>query len=335
MSIKRFSYLAGITFLAIAMILAGGWCLIAIWYQRGIGEPFRTILVVALTLLLCILVGGLVTKRRGVALALYCLLFISFLGWWATIVPRNDRTWAPDVARNATATIDGDRLEIINVRNFVWRTTTDFDQNWEKRTYQISQVSDVDLIMSYWMGEAIAHTIVSFGFRNGDRIAFSIEVRKENDESFSTIGGFFKLYELTIIAADERDVVRLRSNIRGEDVRVYRLRITPDHAQKLLRGYVEEANDLAYTPSFYNTLTSNCTTLAFELVRAVHPGLPLDARIILAGYLPNYAYELGATDTSMPFEELRRLSKIGDRAILADFDPGFSAKIREGLPYPH
>src|SRR4051795_40512 len=288
-----------------------------------------------LAMLLCILIGGLATKRRWIAFAVYCVLLISFLGWWATIVPRNDRKWAPDVARNVTATIDDDRLKIMNVRNFIWRTTTDFDQNWEKRTYQISQVSDVDLIMSYWMGEAIAHTIVSFGFRNGDRLAFSIEVRKENDESFSTIGGFFKLYELTIIAADERDVVRLRSNIRGEDVRVYRLRITPDHAQKLLREYVDEANDLAYTPRFYNTLTSNCTTLAFELMRAVHPGLPLDARIILAGYLPNYAYELGATDTSMSFEELSQLSRIGHRAMLADFDPDFSAKIREGLPYPH
>src|SRR4051794_23349671 len=106
---------------------------------------------------------------------------------------------------------------------------------------------------------------------------------------------------MTIISGGGRDVVRPRRHITGEDGRVYRLRITPDNAQKLLRGYLQEANDLAYSPRFYNTLTSNCTTLAFELIRAVHPGLPLDARIILSGYLPNYAYELGATDTSMPF----------------------------------
>ena len=99
--------------------------------------------------------------------------------------------------------------------------------------------------------------------------------------------------------------------------------MTPDQAQSLLREYIEEVNDLAYSPRFYNTLTSNCTTLAFELIRAVHPGLPLDARIVLAGYLPNYAYELGATDTSMPFEELCQLSKIGDKAMFADFDPEF------------
>src|SRR5690349_20449836 len=122
------------------MIFAGGWCLIAIWYQPGIVEPFRTILVAALALLLCILIGGLATKRRWMALALYCFLFVSFLSGWATIVPRNDRKWAPDVARNVTATMDGDHVEITNVRNFVWRTERDFDQKWEKRTYQISQV---------------------------------------------------------------------------------------------------------------------------------------------------------------------------------------------------
>ena len=223
MRARSFFCRAGITLLATAMILAGGWCLIAIWYQRGIEEPFRTIFIAVLAFLLCILIGGLATRRRWIALVLYCLFLASFLGWWETIVPRNDRHWAPDAARNVTATIDGDRIEITNVRNFRWRTAADFDQNWEKRTYQMSQISDVDLIVTYWMGEAIAHTIVSFGFRDGTHLAFSIEVRKESDESFSTIGGFFKLYKLTIIAADERDVVRLRSKVRGEDVRVYRL----------------------------------------------------------------------------------------------------------------
>jgi hypothetical protein len=189
--------------------------------------------------------------------------------------------------------------------------------------------------MSYWMGEAIAHTIVSFGFDDGARIAFSIETRKETHESYSSIAGFFKQYELAIVAADERDVVRLRSNIRGEDVRIYRLRMTPGNAQRLLREYLEEANDLARMPRFYNTLTSNCTTLVFDMVRIIHPGLPLDARVILAGYLPNYAYAVGGTNTSISFEKLRELSRIHDKAAEADADPNFSARIRAGIPVPH
>jgi Domain of unknown function (DUF4105) len=261
--------------------------------------------------------------------------FALFLAWWATISPMPNRTWAADVARNVTAKIDGDRVMVSNVRNFAWRGEADFDERWEQRTYDLSQVEYVDLIMSYWMGEAIAHTIVSFGFENGDRLAFSIETRKETNEGYSSIAGLFKQYELVIIAADERDVVRLRSNVRGEDVRLYRLRMAPANAQQLLREYLDEANDLASTPRFYNTLTSNCTTLVFEIVREIHPLLPFDARILLAGYLPNYVYALGATDTSMPFEQLRKLSRIHDKAARADADSDFSAKIREGIPLPH
>ena len=135
-----------------------------------------------------------------------------------------------------------------NVRNFTWRSDTDFDQRWEERTYHLSHVSDVDLIMSYWGGEAIAHTIVSFGFDDVPRLAFSIETRKESHESYSSIAGFFKQYELAIVAADERDVVRVRSNIRGEDVRICRLPMTPANAQLLLREYVKDVNDLAREP---------------------------------------------------------------------------------------
>jgi hypothetical protein len=184
------------------------------------------------------------------------------------------------------------------------------------------------------MGEAIAHTIVSFGFDDGARLAFSIETRKERSESYSSIAGFFKQYELAMVAADERDVVRVRSNVRGEDVRIYRLRITPENGRLLLREYIATANELARTPRFYNTLTANCTSLVFDMVKVIHPQLTLDPRVILAGYLPNYAYSVGAIDTSRSFVKLRELSHIREKALMADTDPDFSAKIREGIPAP-
>jgi Domain of unknown function (DUF4105) len=241
---------AGFVLIAAAMLLIGAWCSVATWYACGAGEPVRGLLAGAAGVVTISAVACLATRRRWPAFAVYSGAVVVFLAWWATISPASNRNWAPDVARKLTATIDGNRLVLSNVRNFAWRSETDFDPIWEERTIDLSRVGDVDLIMSYWMGEAIAHTIISFGFDDGSRLAFSIETRKESNESYSSIAGFFKQYELAIVAADERDVVRVRSNIRGEDVRIYRLRMAPANAQLLLREYLDEANDLARTPRF-------------------------------------------------------------------------------------
>jgi len=324
----------GFALLAAAILLIGAWCSLAVWFRGIGGEAVRDLLAGATFVLALVAVGCLATSWRWRAFAAYAALVAVILVWWSTILPSNDRDWTPDVARNVTGTIDGDRLVVNNVRDFTWRSDTDFDQRWEQRTYSLSHLANVDLIMSYWGNEAIAHTIVSFGFDDGSRLAFSIETRKERGESYSTIAGFFKQYDLAIIAADERDVVRVRSNVRGEDVRIYRLRMPPASAQVLLREYVEEADGLARTPRFYNTLTTNCTTLVFKMVRLIHPEVPMDYRVLLSGYLPNYAYSLGATVTSMPFEKLRDLSRIHDKALRAAADPNFSVRIREGIPAP-
>jgi hypothetical protein len=325
----------GLALLLIVMLLIGGWCTLAVWFRFPAIEWVRGGFAGVFLILTLVTAGCIATSRRWVGLAAYACLCAVVLAWWTTITPSNDRDWAPDVARSVTATIEGDRLTVNNVRNFSWRSDTDFDQRWELRNYSMSRVSNVDLVLSYWGSEAIAHLIVSFGFEDGDRLDFSIETRKQRKEAYSTIAGFFRQYELAIVAADERDVVRVRSNIRGEDVRVYRLRMPPAYAQALLREYVVDANDLASRPRWYNTLTGNCTTLVFGMLRVIHPSLPLDYRVLLSGYLPNYAYDLGAIDTSMPFEGLRALARIHDKAVQVDTDPHFAAKIRETIPIPH
>jgi hypothetical protein len=186
--------------------------------------------------------------------------------------------------------------------------------------------------MSYWAGESIAHAMASFGFADGQHLVFSIEIRKEKTESYSALAGFFRAYELSFIAADERDVVGVRTNVRGEDVRIYRLRMAPAQARALLLEYVDEANDLTRKPRFYNSLITNCTTQIFRMVRTLQPGLPLDYRVLLAGYVPDYVYDLGRLNTSLPFEALRDRSHI--RGKSDSTDPDFSKRIREGVPDP-
>jgi hypothetical protein len=322
----------GLVLLGAFILSIGIWSSLALWFRYGAGEPGRSLIGIAMIALAVISAASLATRWRFWILPTYAGIVLVIFIWWSTIAPSKDRYWAPDVARTVAGRIEGDRLVVDDVRNFTWRSPTDFDQRWDRRRYELSKITDVDLIMSYWAGEAVAHTILSFGFADGSRLAFSVEIRREEGEAFSAIAGFFKQYEMIIIAADERDVVRLRSNTRGEDVRIYRLRMTADSARGLLREYIAEADDLALQPRLYNTLTTNCTTLVFQLVSAVHPTLPLDPRILLSGYLPNYAYDIGAVNTDIPFRELYERSRIRINALASEDDPTFSARIRQGVP---
>jgi hypothetical protein len=254
--------------------------------------------------------------------------------WWISIRPSNDRQWAADVAHQAVGVIDGDTLRMRNVRNFDWHTETAFAERWEACTYDLGTLEHMDLFVCRWAGPYMAHLIVSFVFADGRCLAFSIETRRERSEAWSSFAGFFKAYELIIIAADERDVVRVRTNVRGEDVRLYRLATHADMRRNILERYVTDSNALINRPRFYHTIWSNCTTQIARIIWAAGRRFPLDWRIIVSGYVPNYLYGMGLLDTSQPFAELYRLADIVPRAKAADADADFSALIREGVPTP-
>jgi hypothetical protein len=179
---------------------------------------------------------------------------------------------------------------------------------------------------------AIAHMLISFGFDDGTYVVFSVEIRRQTFQAFSEIGGFFKEFELSIIASDERDVVRVRTNFRGEDAYLYQLRIPVSAMRSLFLGYVGEANSLIDTPRFYNTLTVNCTTLVYQMMKRIVGYLPMDYRLLLSGYLPEYVYSVHGLNQNLSMEELRARGRITDRAKQAGRSPDFSAEIRKGLP---
>jgi len=182
------------------------------------------------------------------------------LAWWLSLAPRNDRNWYRDVRVTPTAELDGDRLTVHGVRNFTYRSETDWDEHWEDRTYDLAKLRGLDLFMAYWGSPTIAHTIMSWEFEGGLPLAISIETRKEQGESYSAVRGFFRQYELYYVVADERDVIGLRTNQRGEQVFLYRLRTPRTRARQLLLSYVDAMNRLAKTPEWYNAFTHNCTT---------------------------------------------------------------------------
>ena len=244
--------------------------------------------------------------------------------------PRLGRRGEP----HAAGTVQGDHVRLQDVRNFDWRGDADYDARWDTRDYDLSRLRSVDMILSTWGMPAIAHTLVSFGFDDGQRVVFSVEIRKERGEQFSELGGFFKQFELSVIAADERDIVRVRTAVRGETVSIYPIRMPPEAMRALFLSYVDTANALRAEPRFYHTVSANCTTIIYQMVRAIVPGLPVDYRLLLSGYLPEYLYEHGGLDTSRPLDAIRRDADITQRAARAGNTPAFSQAIREPFLSP-
>ena len=273
-------------------------------------------------------------RRRTllVSICAFALLVVLFF----RIPASNDRDWQPDVARLSYADVNGDRITIHNVRNLDYRTETDFTPRWETRTYDLSKLDSVDLIAVYWAGKAIAHIMVSFGFAGKDYLAVSIETRKEKGESYSTLAGFFRQYELYYVVADERDVVGVRTTYRQppEDVHIYRIKGPLKNARRVFLDYLKSMNELRERPSYYNTLTTNCTTSVLFHTQMNPESPPMSWKILLSGYVPDYLYELGRLDNANSFAELERISKVNERARAAGADSAFSQRIREGLPDP-
>jgi hypothetical protein len=267
----------------------------------------------------------LVPNRRH-SLASFLIVLAVLVVLFFLVQPSNNRDWQPEVAVTPHAEINGDLVTIHGVRNFDYRTESDFTPRWETRTYDLRKLDSADIIVSYWSGKAIAHVMLSFGFDGKDYLAVSIETRKEKGEGYSTLAGFFRNYELYYVVADERDIIRVRTTYRQpqEDVYIYRVTGRLENLRRVFLDYLRAINELYKRPAFYNTLMTNCTTSILLHTRMNPESPPLSWKILLSGYVPEYLYKLGRLDTTKPFAELERRSRVNARAHAADKDPAFS-----------
>jgi uncharacterized protein DUF4105 len=323
---------AALALLTLIVGLAAAWGAFALWYQLPHHLAWKTIEValwVAFGLAVLIAVW---CRRIAQGCIAFTAAFAILLLWWVHLPPSNDHVWADDVAQMTYGTVDGSHVTLHNVRNFDWRSDNDYTARWETRRYDLDKLRSVDMVMSYWAGPAIAHMLVSFGFDDATHVVFSVEIRRRQGESFSAIGGFFKEFGLSIIAADERDVIRVRTNVRGEDDYLYRIKMPVSAMRSLFLAYVDQANSLVRTPRFYNTVTANCATLVYHMAKRIVSYLPLNYSLLLTGYLPEYIYRIGGLDSDYPFAELRKRGRITERAKAADLSETFSQDIRRGIP---
>jgi hypothetical protein len=306
------------------------WCVGAIYYSNLPADWMRTsgAVVFALgTIVLFVLV-----RPRWRAWFIFLVAFAGIVVWFLLIPPSNDRNWRPDVAVLPYAEINGDTLTVHNIRNCDYRTETDYTVHYYDRTFDLNKLQSVDFFVVHWGSPMIAHTMLSFGFAGGQYLCFSIETRNRKGVGYSAIKGLFRQFEITYVVADERDLVRLRTNYRGEQVYLYRLNVDPAVARAVLLDYFKEVNRLKDHPEWYNAVTDNCTTTIHQHTYAYAKKVRWDWRILINGYVDELAYEVGTLDRSLPFAELKARSLINDRAKAADKDPDFSTRIREGLP---
>lgn len=258
----------------------------------------------------------------------FVLAVLGWTAWWLSLRALPRRAWIPENARQARATVQGRVAVVHDVRCFRWRSASDFDARWEDVRIDTDDIDAVDLFASTWGDPRIAHLIVSFVQRGAPAIAFSIETRRETDESWSALSGFMKAYELIIIAAREDDVVRLRTNVRGETVRRYRLVTTPALRRRLFLQYVREMNALARHPRYYHTLFANCTTEVARIVRASGRRLPWAWPLVVSGHVPRYFHARGLIDPTRRFEDIEAEADIGAAARDETGAADYSARIR-------
>ncbi len=242
-------------------------------------------------------------QRRMPAAAI--VLFCGVVAWWISIRPSHDRNWRPEVAVMPRAVVDGDRVHLTGVRNFDYRTRNDFTVRYEEREVQLSHLTALDFYVSYFTEGPVGHTFVSFIFDNAPPLSISIETRPEVGEGFAPVASLFKQFELIYVIGDERDLVRVRTNYRGEPVYLYRLNTPADDARRLLLVYLGRTNELADHPEFYNLLTNSCTINIVRYANAAGRSGGFDIRHLLNGLVDGYLYYSGRMDTTLPFDELR------------------------------
>ncbi len=314
--------------LAAVLVPAIAWASLALNYCLPLPDGARTPVAVALP---CVALLALWrSPRRRTALTVATGALAAGLVAFYAQAASHSRDWVPEVSALAWAEIDGERITLHNIRSCDYRSESDFDLRHRSDTFDLSRLTDVDLFQVYWGSSAIAHTMLSFGFDDGRRICLSVETRRERGEVYDALKGFFRQYEIIYIWGDETDLVRLRTDFRGETVYRYRLNVPVETARAVFLEYLRISNDLRDTPQWYNALLDNCTTTLIGHARPiVNPNAAIDWRWFANGYLHEVMHERGTLDSSVPLDQLRRDGLVNGRAPAELTGTDYSRRIRE------
>ena len=275
--------------------------------------------------------GAMFVFWRPVWQPLFAVLaaVLLFLRWWFSQQPSNHRDWDPNYAVLPKFVIDGDAVQVQNVRNTVYRTAEDFTPQFETRDYCLSQLNGVDGIIVYWGSPFLCHPMLVFDFGKQGRLCMSIEVRYRRHQDYNFWRSLYRQQEIIYVASDERDAILKRSKyLDDHDVYLYRLQVDPEEVRKVFLEYVVSANALHDQPRWYHGITTNCTT---SIYRQRSRKIDWDWRWLFNGKLDEMIYDHDRLDRSVPFAELKQKSEITQLANEAPAE-GFGDYVRSRLP---
>jgi len=324
---NRLPLIFGRLVLGFVLALFALWALGAVWFDFPVASKAAAWLF-GIGLLAAIIFPP---RFRWKALAVL-LLCLAVGGWWRTLQPSHDRDWQPTVSELPYAEVEGDLVTLYNVRNFDHFPGRAFIENWTTREVLLSDIEAVSLAINFWGSPWMSHPLLVFEIAGEDPLVFSVETRKEEGEGFSALGGMYRQFEMIVLVGTERDLFRVRTNHgANEDLYLYRTTASPELARERFLEMVTMLNALRDEPRWYHAITTNCTT-AIRNRPTARERIPWDWRILVNGQMDRLLYENGVLETDgLEFSELREQALINEVAQLADRDPEFSLRIREGL----
>lgn len=302
------------------------WSVGALWFDF----PFFPKVVALLFPLL--LVGCLFWSQSG-RQKLFVVFFscLAVMLWWFSLRPSHDRDWQTPVSRLPYARIQDGEVTVYDVRDFSFSETGDYAPRWITKKFRLEEIEALDILINYWGSRWIAHPILSFQIRGQEPLCFSIETRREQGEEYSALGGFFRRYELIVLAATERDLLGIRINpSAAEELFLYRTSANPPVVRERFLEMVDLMNTIKENPRWYNAITTNCTT-ALRTGAGFRERIPMDWRLLINGFGDEMLFDLGVFRSGgLEFPALREQARISQDAWIEIQEDGFSSRIRAG-----
>jgi len=232
------------------------------------------------------------------------------------INPDDGGPWGVGMERVPLVRFETNEVHIQNFRNFRFECDGSHEENYESRSIKIDELETADFIVVPFASQPdLAHTMMSFGSRDGNYTVVSVEARRRLNQSYGIIKGIFGAFPLMYAIADERDAIGQRTELRGDDVYLYRVRANPEQVQAFFRCVMRRVDKLSKSPEKYNTVTNNCLTNIRYHMNQVWPGLiPWNWRILINAHSDYLAYKLCLLESQETFQATREQALVTPRA---------------------